>query len=102
MSPTFGCWNVSRADAVRFLHLSSLTLSVVAQDRAQFSEWTDGLNLLRSDSARIATQETKDLIDQLTDIGIKVKMLDLSGEKVSIPTQLIPPPPPSNVDFFFE
>lgn len=46
--------------------------SVVAQDRAQYAEWTDGLNMLRSDSARIATKETKDLVDQLTDIGLKV------------------------------
>ncbi|KAL7415875.1 hypothetical protein BDY24DRAFT_380361 [Mrakia frigida] len=77
-------------------------LDVVALDRAQFSEWTDGLNLLRSDQARVATQETKDLIEQLTDIGLKLKLLDLSGEMVSIPTTLIAPPPPSNVDFFFD
>jgi len=100
------------------------------------------LILLRSDQARVATQETKDLIEQLTDIGLKVspfhsislslysrfcrqsaekegdvsisladlflsfcffqlKLLDLSGEMISIPTTLIAPPPPSNVDFFF-
>lgn len=49
--------------------------SLVALNRTQLSEWLDGINALRSDFARVATSETKDLVDQLTAIGLKVRPL---------------------------
>ena len=40
----------------------------------QLSEWLDGLSALRNEPARIvATAETKELIEQLTTIGLKVR-----------------------------
>ncbi|KAI0046206.1 hypothetical protein FA95DRAFT_1670994 [Auriscalpium vulgare] len=73
----------------------------IAPDQSRWADWTDGLNLLRRDSGHVASQETADFIQALTEIGLKVKLLDLSGDKVEIPSGLIAGPPPTNSDFFF-
>lgn len=49
---------------------------LIAPDQATFSEWMDGLSLLRP-GGYISTRETADLIQILTEIGVKVKLLDL-------------------------
>ncbi|CAG8749019.1 1632_t:CDS:2, partial [Racocetra persica] len=51
----------------------------VASDYVQFSEWTDGLNMLFDKN--IGSRDTA----EFTEIGVKVKLLDLSGERVEIP-----------------
>lgn len=57
-------------ELVANVHLASL----VALDRMQLSEWLDGINALRNEPARVvATAETKEIIDQLTDLGLKVR-----------------------------
>ncbi|SNX87145.1 related to Engulfment and cell motility gene 1 protein [Melanopsichium pennsylvanicum] len=72
-----------------------------ALNLSQFSEWTDGLNMLRADGGVVSTRETADLINMLTEIGIKVKLLDLTGEQIELPTAVQPPPLPSTTEFFF-
>ncbi|CAG8462244.1 25589_t:CDS:10 [Dentiscutata erythropus] len=52
-------------------------------DYTQFSEWTDGLNMLFDKN--IGSKDTAEFIQILTEIGVKVKLLDLSGERVEIP-----------------
>ncbi|CDW96845.1 hypothetical protein, partial [Sporisorium scitamineum] len=42
-----------------------------ALNPSQFSEWTDGLNMLRGEGGVVSTRETADLIQTLTEIGIK-------------------------------
>lgn len=84
----------------------------------QYAEWIDGLSmLLKGDAATVHTQETAEYIQTLTDIAVKVKLLDLTGEKLGgggggtangdgnalanggvDPT---PPPLPASLDFFF-
>ncbi|CAG8723017.1 18589_t:CDS:2, partial [Acaulospora morrowiae] len=54
-----------------------------ASDLVQFSEWTDGLNMLFDKN--IGSKDTAEFIHVLTEIGVKVKLLDLSGERVEIP-----------------
>lgn len=72
-----------------------------ALNASQFSEWTDGLNMLRGEGGVVSTRETADLINMLTEIGIKVKLLDLTGEQIELPTAVQPPPLPSTTEFFF-
>ncbi|GAC94933.1 hypothetical protein PHSY_002506 [Pseudozyma hubeiensis SY62] len=72
-----------------------------ALNPSQFSEWTDGLNMLRGEDGVVSTRETANLIETLTEIGIKVKLLDLTGEQIELPTSVQPPPLPSTTDFFF-
>ncbi|CAG8526137.1 1084_t:CDS:2 [Racocetra fulgida] len=55
----------------------------MASDYVQFSEWTDGLNMLFDKN--IGSRDTAEFIQILTEIGVKVKLLDLSGERVEIP-----------------
>lgn len=94
---------------------------VVATDTSYWADWTDGLNLLRRDGGHVATQETAGFVNALTEIGLKIKLLsmclsflcplvsygttlisvDLSGEKVEIPSSLVAGPPPPTVDFFY-
>ncbi|KAG1770736.1 ELMO/CED-12 family-domain-containing protein [Suillus occidentalis] len=73
----------------------------IAPDQSRWADWTDGLNMLRRDSGHVTSEETAGYIKALTEIGLKIKLLDLSGEKVDIPSGLVTGPPPSNTDFFF-
>ncbi|EJF64399.1 hypothetical protein DICSQDRAFT_54246 [Dichomitus squalens LYAD-421 SS1] len=73
----------------------------IAPDQARWADWTDGLNMLRRDGGHVASQETELFVQALTEIGLKIKLLDLSGEKVEIPSGLVAGPPPMNSDFFF-
>src|SRR6266498_454883 len=52
-------------------------------DNIQYSEWTDGFNMLFDKN--ISSNDTAEFIQVLTEIGVRVKLLDLSGEKVEIP-----------------
>lgn len=45
------------------------------------------LSMLKPDGY-ISTKETADQVQALTDIGVKVKLLDLTGEQVPIPTNV--------------
>src|SRR5438067_1249250 len=58
----------------------------IATDYIQFSEWTDGFNMLFDKN--ISSKDTAEFIHILTEIGVKVKLLDLSGEKVEIPQNI--------------
>lgn len=92
----------------------------IAPDQARWADWTDGLNMLRRDGGHVASQETELFVQALTEIGLKIKLLgmclpsvsrvaasvlrsalDLSGERVEIPSGLVSGPPPMNSDFFF-
>jgi len=73
----------------------------VATDASRWADWTDGLNMLRRDGGHIATSETAGFVHALTEIGLKIKLLNLSGERVEIPSSLVAGPPPPTVDFFF-
>ncbi|CAG8487653.1 7139_t:CDS:10 [Funneliformis mosseae] len=58
----------------------------IATDFLQYSEWTDGFNMLFDKN--IGSKDTAEFIHVLTEIGVKVKLLDLSGEKVEIPQNI--------------
>lgn len=47
----------------------------IAPDKHTWADWTDGLNMLRSNGSHIATQETADFVQALTEIGLKIKLL---------------------------
>lgn len=73
----------------------------IAPDQSRWADWTDGLNMLRKDGGHVASKETETFVQALTEIGLKIKLLDLSGEKVDIPSGLVAGPPPTNCDFFY-
>jgi engulfment/cell motility protein 1 len=96
----------------------------IAPDISRWADWTDGLNMLRRDGGHVSSKETADFIQALTEIGLKIKLLgacnifpalpralptrayplsrlDLSGDKVEIPSGLTAGAPPANNDFFF-
>ncbi|TFK75020.1 hypothetical protein BDN72DRAFT_955358 [Pluteus cervinus] len=73
----------------------------IAPDQSRWADWTDGLNMLRRDGGHVASKETAGFVQALTEIGLKIKLLDLSGEMVEIPSGLVAGPPPPSTDFFF-
>ncbi|KAJ6607513.1 hypothetical protein B0H10DRAFT_2071628 [Mycena sp. CBHHK59/15] len=73
----------------------------IAPDQSRWADWTDGLNMLRRDGGHVSSKETAGFVQALTEIGLKIKLLDLTGEMVEIPSGLAAGPPPSNTDFFF-
>jgi len=72
---------------------------LVAENSRSFSDWIDGFNMLRGD--HFSTKETAEFVQSLTEIGLKIKLLDLSGERVEIPNALNAPSLPDTTDFFF-
>lgn len=50
----------------------------IATDQARWADWTDGLNMLRKDGAHVASRETENFIQALTEIGLKIKLLGAS------------------------
>ncbi|EPQ28461.1 uncharacterized protein PFL1_03764 [Pseudozyma flocculosa PF-1] len=72
-----------------------------ALNQSQYSEWIDGLNMLRGEGGVVSTKETAEYIQILTEIGVKVKLLDLTGEGIDIPTSIPPPQLPTTTEFFF-
>ncbi|KAF9454260.1 hypothetical protein P691DRAFT_809803 [Macrolepiota fuliginosa MF-IS2] len=81
-------------------HEGSLA-DLIAPDQSRWADWTDGLNMLRRDGGHAHSTETAGFVLALTEIGLKIKLLDLSGEMVEIPTNLTSGPPPSDTSFFF-
>ncbi|KAE8212868.1 hypothetical protein CF327_g3519 [Tilletia walkeri] len=74
---------------------------LTALNASQFSEWVDGLGMLRGEGGVVSTKETDEFIQILTDIGLKVRLLDLTGEKIDLPSSLPVPSLPTSTDFFF-
>jgi len=83
------------------VHEQGSLADLIAPDPSRWADWTDGLNMLRRDGGHVASKETAGFVQALTEIGLKIKLLDLSGERVEIPSGLTAGPPPSNLDFFF-
>jgi engulfment/cell motility protein 1 len=82
------------------IHEGSLA-DLIALDLSHWADWTDGLNMLRKDGGHVSSTETAEFVNALTEIGLKIKLLDLSGEMVDIPNGLTAGPPPITTDFFF-
>ncbi|EIN09566.1 hypothetical protein PUNSTDRAFT_66959 [Punctularia strigosozonata HHB-11173 SS5] len=96
--------SASHASPLSFSLLSANEGSLadlIAPDQSRWADWTDGLNMLRRDGGHVASKETAGFVHALTEIGLKIKLLDLSGEKVDIPSGLSAGPPPTNMDYFF-
>ncbi|KAG9291106.1 hypothetical protein G9A89_012978 [Geosiphon pyriformis] len=77
----------------------------VAPNHTQYSEWTDGFNMLFDKN--IGSKDTAEYIHVLTEIGVKVKLLDLSGECVEIPQTVqvpseLPVIGPNGHGFFYD
>ncbi|KAK0555177.1 hypothetical protein OC846_001057 [Tilletia horrida] len=84
------------------MHTPDTSLAdLTALNAGQFSEWVDGLGMLRGEGGVVSTKETDEYIQILTDIGLKVRLLDLTGEKTELPNSLPVPPLPTSTDFFF-
>lgn len=75
-------------------------VELTAIDKTTFSSFIDGLRFLRSDSSTF-TEETMGYIESLTDIAVKVKLLDCTGEKFEIAKEVKISPVPQNCDFFY-
>ncbi|MCO5585241.1 hypothetical protein L7F22_039174 [Adiantum nelumboides] len=100
-----GMINVNEANnnlAFSLLRAPDVSLAdFVALNTSQFSEWTDGLSMLSTEGGLVNTRETAEFIQILTDIGVKVKLLDVTGEQVELPSAVAPPHLPSSTSFFF-
>lgn len=76
-------------------------VELTAPSSATYSEWVDGLSLLRPEEGSISTRDTADYIQALTDVGVKVKLLDLSGERVEVLPALEVDQVPASTNFFY-
>ncbi|GAA5841843.1 hypothetical protein JCM9279_003127 [Rhodotorula babjevae] len=74
--------------------------TLTASSPSLYSEWLDGLSLLLPNGA-ISTPATAAYVQALTEIAVKVKLLDLSGEKVEVQTREQVRGVPASTDFFY-
>lgn len=86
--------------AFALVSTEGIIAELIAPNQETYSEWVDGLALLRPDGT-ISTKETADFVQILTDINAKIKLLDLSGERVEIPAHLAVSAVPQSTDFFY-
>ncbi|KAI9183348.1 hypothetical protein H9P43_004265 [Blastocladiella emersonii ATCC 22665] len=75
-------------------------LHLICTSATQFSEWTDGLNLLLSRG--IVNKDTTEFIQSLTDITVRLRLLDVKANGLELRDQIDVPPLPPNVNFFYE
>ncbi|KAJ3117603.1 hypothetical protein HDU96_006201 [Phlyctochytrium bullatum] len=73
----------SLVSSVSDLSGSTSLADFVCSSAVQYSEWTDGFNMLLDKN--IANRETAEYIHQLTEVGVKLALLDLTGEGIDIP-----------------
>lgn len=74
-------------------------LCFVAPDPKTFDYWTDGINALLDQD--MMSQYTKNDLDTLLTMDIKLRLLDTEGVTIPEVPPEIPPPPP-NYDFNFK
>ncbi|KAI7902057.1 ELMO/CED-12 family-domain-containing protein [Cokeromyces recurvatus] len=70
----------------------------------QAAEWKDGFSMLLLDK-RFTCKETAELFHTLTEVGVKVKLLQIAGDRVEVPHGVIEVPPvPSGLGtgFFYD
>lgn len=66
----------------------------------QAAEWKDGFSMLLD--KRFTSKETAELFHTLTEVGVKIKLLPIAGNRVEIPHGLeVPPVPPGLGTGFF-
>lgn len=67
----------------------------------QAAEWKDGFSMLLD--KRFTSKETAEIFHTLTEVGVKVKLLQIAGDRVEIPHGVIevPPVPPGLGSGFF-
>ncbi|CAO1631530.1 unnamed protein product [Parajaminaea phylloscopi] len=96
-----GSTDLNKQSFSLLLSSDSSLADLVAMSPAQYSEWVDGLSMLQGEGANVHTAQTADYIQTLSDIALKVKLLDLTGEKIDVPATVPAPGLPSSLDFFF-
>jgi hypothetical protein len=74
-------------------------LSLTCSSPTQYSEWTDGFNFLLGKA--IANKDTAEFIQSLVDVELRIRLLDITAEKLELKT-LEPPVLPSNIDFYYQ
>lgn len=87
---------VVNRDSENLSHIDFICDSVV-----KYSEWIDGLNMYLDKN--ISSKSTAKYIQQLTDINLKLCLLELGSERIDIP--VIPPEIPAlptDYQFFYE
>ncbi|KAL7317107.1 hypothetical protein PS15m_003505 [Mucor circinelloides] len=70
---------------------------------AQAAEWKDGFSMILD--KRFTSKETAELFHTLTEVGVKVKLLQIAGDRVEIPHGVVevPPVPPGlGTGFFYD
>ncbi|TIC57205.1 hypothetical protein E3Q05_01324 [Wallemia mellicola] len=90
----------STVNSLTLLSKQGVIAELIPLSPSQYSEWYDGLRYVLDESSSL-TGQSNDLVNTLTDLGVKIKLLDLAGENVDIPNNIPTPMPPRDTQFFF-
>ncbi|TXT13206.1 hypothetical protein VHUM_01607 [Vanrija humicola] len=75
-------------------------LDVDAVHAAQFAEWTDGIRVLKAEGG-MSTKESSNYVHILTELALKVRLLDITGDGIEIPQKVSFGSAPRSTDFWF-
>ncbi|KAL7421273.1 hypothetical protein Q5752_004158 [Cryptotrichosporon argae] len=91
--------------------VSKLSFSLMASDNlslldldavhaAQMAEWTDGLRIVKGEGG-MAHPESAGFVHVLTELSLKVRLLDITGDGIEIPSKVSFGTAPTSTDFWF-
>ncbi|KAI9321057.1 ELMO/CED-12 family-domain-containing protein [Dichotomocladium elegans] len=69
----------------------TLLADFICTSSAQASEWKDGFSMLLDKG--ITSKDTAEYLHSLTEIGVKVKLLQIAGDRIEVPHGHLDPPP---------
>ncbi|TIA93592.1 hypothetical protein E3P99_00065 [Wallemia hederae] len=90
----------STINVLTLLSKQGVIAELIPLSPSQYSEWYDGLRYVLDESSSM-TGQSNELVNTLTDLGVKIKLLDLAGENVDIPNNIPTPTPPRDTQFYF-
>ncbi|KAJ3365787.1 hypothetical protein GGF32_008185 [Allomyces javanicus] len=75
-------------------------MDLVCMTPTQYSEWTDGFNLLLNKG--ITNKDTAEFVQALTEIQLRIRLLDITADRIPLCQPAEMPPLPPDVSFFYE
>ena len=77
-------------------------IEIICVNPTQFSEWTDGFNLLLQ--RPIQNKDTAEFVNSLSDLELRLHLLDIAAEGIELPKEdpVMPELPPIGARYFHD
>jgi engulfment/cell motility protein 1 len=83
--------NTSNTSFALYTDKNMIIAEFYCSSATQAAEWKDGFSMLLD--KRFTSKETAEIFHTLTEVGVKVKLLQIAGDRVEIPHGVVEVPP---------